>query len=287
MSNFSEMPLKAAMPIISKLYESFGLKSIILLKNNEWINVVTVIDLTRRKVEDLNNEYRFLEERLGKLDYDNFKIIFQARPISEIHDVIKELENGYLNIGDLHTKILARKPQEILDQRVSRDSHVLRVGEYAEYSCYGVTLSMDDSPDRVFLKYGISASMLGVQYFDDLARSWLGLNSFSAAINIYFIIPIYVTTIKIQYQGDNEIKATLRMDQRLVDDCTIWLTRKGQGDHVPILERTKYDIASCENVTQNGFVYVLLRHNFSALGPNDKIKGNVLHNNLGLLGTGE
>ena len=283
MSNFSKMSLRKAVPIISKFYESFGLKSMILLKDNEWVNVVTVIDLTRRKVEDLNNEYRFLEKRLGKLDYDNFKIILQARPISEIHDVVTELENGYLNVGDLHTKLLSRKPQEMVDRKISRSSHVLRVGEYAEYHCYGVTVSMDDTPDRLLSKFGISTAMLGVRDFDDLARSWLGLDSFRATINIHFIIPIYATVTEIQYQGGNEIKAMLRMDQRLFDDCTIWLARKGQGDYAPILERTKYDIKSCENVTQNGFVYILLRHSFSALGPNDRIFVDISHNELGLL----
>jgi len=283
MSSFSRMSLREAMPIIRRLYESFGLKSMILLKDNEWINVVTVIDLTRRKVENLNNEYRFLEERLGKIDYNNFKIIFQARPISEIHDVITELENGYLRVGDLHTKLLAIKPQEIGDQKISRSGWLLRVGEYSEYHCYGVTLTMSDTPDHVLSNFGVSSSMLGVQDFDDLARSWLGLDSFRATINIHFIIPIYATVTGIQYQGGNEIKATLRVDQRLFNYCAIWLTRKGQGDYAPILERTKYDIASCENVTQDGFVYTLLRHGFSALGPNDRISVDFLHNELGLL----
>jgi len=282
MSSLNEKSLREVMSTISKLYESFGLK-MILLKENEWINVVTVIDITRRKVEDLNNKYRSLEERLGKIDYGNFKIVFQARPISEFHDVVTELESGYLNVGDLHTKLLARKPQEMVDQKIRSSSYILRVGEHAEYSCYGMTLSMNDTPDRVLSNFGISASMLGVRDFDDLARSWLGLDSFRAAINIHFIIPIYATVTGIQYQGGNEIKATFKMDQRLFDDCIIWLTRKGEGDYAPILERTKYDIATCENVTQDGFVYTPLRHSFSALGPNDIICVDLFHDELGLL----
>ena len=283
MSSFTEMSLKEAIPIISELYESFGLKSMVLLEDDEWINVVTVIVFTRRSVEDLTTEYRLLEERLGKLDYDNFKIILQARPISEINNVVTEVENGYLNIGDLHTKLLAKKPHETVDRKIASSSHLLRVGEYSEYDCYSVTLSMDYTPDRVLSKSGISALMLGVRDFDDLARSWLGLDNFGASINVHFIFPIYATVTDIQYQGGNEVKATIRTDRRLFDDCTIWFRREGPGDYAPILERQKYDIASCENLTQNGFVYTTLKHSFLALGPNDRISVNFLHARLGLL----
>jgi len=100
MSSLAKMSLKEALPLLAKLYESIGVKSMILLKDNEWTNVVSVVFLTRRKVEDLSNENRVLEERLGKIDYDNFKIVVQARPISEFHNVITELENGYLNVGE-------------------------------------------------------------------------------------------------------------------------------------------------------------------------------------------
>lgn len=283
MSSLRKMTMREAIPLIRELYESFGVKSVILLKDNEWINVVTVIHFTRRKVEDLNNEYRFLEERLGKIDYDNFKIILQTRPISEFQRVVTELEKGYLNIGELHTKLLVRDPTKTVDQTISDASYVVRLGEYTEYNCYSITLSMDDMPDRILSNFGISAYALGLRDFNDLARSWLGLDSLGSSINIHIVIPIYATVGEIQYQGGNEIKATLKMDERLFDNSNIWLTRKGQGDRAPVLERTKYDVASCDNVPQNGFVYTTLRHNFSAIGLNDRISVSLLHNELGLL----
>ena len=283
MSSFKGMTLKEAMPFISKLYESFGVKSMILLKDNEWINVVTVIYFTRRKVEDLNNEYRFLEERLGKIDYDNFKIILQVKPINEFQHVITELENGYLSVGELHTKLLARKPQTIVDEKFGQYGYVARAGEYAEYDFYSANITMDDTPSRILSNFGISASMLGLRGLSDLARSWLGLDSFDSSINIQFIIPIYVKVGEIQYKGGNEINAMSKMHERLFDMSNIWLTREGPGDNAPILERKKYDVASCDNVPQNGFVYVSLRHNFSAIGPNDRLSVSLVHSELGLL----
>jgi len=283
MSSFRKMKLREAIPVAEKLFESFGVKSMIASIGNEWINVVTVIHLTRRKVDDLNNEYRFLEERLGKIDYDNFKIILQARPIQEFHTVVTELQNGYLKIGDIQTKLFAKDPQRIVDQTIGDAGCILRLGEYAEYNCYSVTLSMDYSPDKLLSDFQIFASSLGLRDFDELARSWLGLDSFQYSTNIYIIIPIYATVGEIQYQGGNEIKVTLKTDQRLFDNSHVWLTRSGQGDRAPILERRKYELASCDKVPQDGFIYTTLRHRFSAIGLDDKLSVSLLHSELDLL----
>ncbi len=283
MSRLDRMPLREAISIINKLYESFGLKSMILLRDNEWINLVTVITLTRRTVKDLSNEYRLLEERLGKLDYDNFKIIIQARPIEEFNDTVTEIGKGYLKIGDLHTKLLSQKVSEFINERITRSSYVLRVGEYTEYDCYGLKLDMEDTPINLLSYNGISASELGVQNFNDLSRSWLGLERLETSINVHLIIPIYATVTGIQYKGGNEINATLKMHQRFLDESKIWVIRKGPGDYAPILERSKYDVRSCEKAIQDGFIYVSLIHNFSDLGSDDVIIVDILHDDLGLL----
>ena len=283
MSSLRQRSLREAISSINKFFESFGVKSAILLKDNEWINVVTVIHFTRRKVEDLNSEFRLLEERLGKIDTDNFKIIFQARRIDEINHVLTELEKGHLTIGDLHTKSLVREPEKTFDHTISNTSYVVRLGEYGEYDCYGVTFAMEDTPDRILSKSGISALTLGLRDFRDLSRSWLGLDDLSSLINVHVVVPIYAKVGEIRYQGGSEIKATLKTDQRLFDRATIWVTRKGPGDRAPILERTRYDAVSCDNVRQNGFVYTSLKHNFSGIGPHDRISVSLLHNELGLL----
>jgi hypothetical protein len=283
MSIFTKMKLIEAIPLAEKLFESFGLISMIALKDNEWTNVVTIIHLTRRKVDDLNNEYRFLEERLGKIDNDNFKIILQARPVQEFHTVVTELQTGYLKIGDIQTKLLAKDPQKIVDQGIGYPSWILRIGEYAEYECYGTTLLMDYTPIQLLSNFQILASSLGLRDWNELARSWLGLDSAQYAANIYIIIPVYATVGEIQYQGGNEIKITLKMDSRLFDGSHVWLIRSGQGDRAPILERRRYELASCDKVLQDGFIYTTLRHNFSAIGLNDKLSVSLANSELGLI----
>ncbi len=283
MSIFTKMKLGEAIPFVEKLFESFGIKSMIALKGNEWTNVVTIIYLTRRKVDDLNNEYRFLEKKLGKIDCDNFKIIFQARPIQEFRTVITELQDGHLKIGDIQTKLLAKDPQGIIDRRIGYFASIVQSGEYAEYNFYTVIEAMDDNPLMILSNSQISASSLGLRDFDELARSWLGLESFQSSTNICIIIPIYATVGEIQYQGGNEIKVTVKIDQRLLDNSHVWLTRSGQGDRAPILERSKYELASCDTVPQDGFIYATLPHKFSAIGLNDKLSVSLSNGELGFL----
>jgi hypothetical protein len=282
MSNLRKTTIENVMPLLDKWYESFGIRSMIVLNVNEWINVVTVIQLTRRKVEDLNSEHSLTQKRLGNVDNDNFKIIFQARPISAFSYLISELQTNLFKIGDLRTRLLVKDAGKLCDTRIS-EGRVIRSGEYAEYDCYSARLSMDNTPEGVLLEHGISPLSLGLKDFNEVARSWLDLENLGESVNIHIIFPIYAKISGIQYQGGNEIKVTMKMSSRLSDNSHVWLYRTGQADNAPILERTKYDVASLENANQDGFVYTTLRHDFSTITQNDRIFAALLHDELGLL----
>ncbi len=277
------MPLKDAMPIFNNLYESFGLKSLIFSRDTKWMNLVTVINLTRRTVEDLNNEYRLLEDSIGKIDEDNFKIEFQARPISELDDLVREIQKGRLKIGELSTKLISDDPQTFTDATIGRSSLLFRVGEYAEYEHYAATLHMRDPPVSVLRNEGISDTMLGIKTFQDIGISWLGIQNLDSTINVHLLIPLYATLTGLQYQGGNEFKVTLKMHPKLLDGSNAWVIRKGPYDYARILERKSYDLNSCEKTIQNGFIYIQITHNFSDLGSADEIDVSIVNEDLGLL----
>jgi len=283
LSKLDGMPLKDAMPIINDLYESFGLKSMILRKDDEWINLVTVINLTRRTIEDLNNEYISLEDSIGKIDEDNFKIEFQARPISEINDLVTEIQTGRLKIGELPTKLISEKPEIFTDRKIGRSSLIFRIGEYAEFEHYSATLIMDTPPVYFLRDGGISDKTLGINSFQDIAVSWLGIQNLEAPTNVHLLIPLYATLTGLQYQGGNEIKVTLKMHPKLLDKSKAWVTRKGPYAAARFLERKLYDLNSLDKTTQNGFIYITITHNFSGLGPEDEIIVSVLNEELGML----
>lgn len=283
MPSFENMKQDEATPYAEKLYESFGVKSLIVLKGNEWINVFTIIQLTRRKVEDLNKEYHFIEERLGKIDNNNFKIILQAKPIQEFQSIITELKSGYLKIGDLKTKLLAKNPQEIGNQGLGHYGNLVSSGEYAEYNYYSATVNMDQNPYNFLYEAKISPTSFGLRDFDELACSWLGMSSLQDHTNICITYPIYATINQIQYQGGNEIKITLKVDEHFFENTKIWLNRSPPGDRVPIIERYSYELAACEKTPQDGFYYITLFHEFSAINIMDKLSVALLNSELGQL----
>ncbi|MGO8805336.1 MAG: hypothetical protein ACLQO7_01855 [Candidatus Bathyarchaeia archaeon] len=278
-----DITLGDSVSLVETLYESFGIKSIIGLINNEWVNIVTVIQFTRRKVNDLNSEYRFLEERLGNIDYDNFKVIFQARPIQDFRTVLTELQNGHLKIGEIQTKLLSKNPQEIANQKIGYPSNIFATGEYLEYNCSAATINMDKYPAQLLYDLKISPQSLGFRDFDEFARSWLNLGSFNSPINLSIFYPTYATISEVQYQSGSEIKVTLKIDQHFFDGSHIWITRASKDDYAPLLERKKYELASCENTLQDGFFYITLRHKFAALSLNDKISVNLSNGKRELL----
>jgi hypothetical protein len=285
MSSFAKMNLREALPQIEKLFESFGTKSMIIKKNTEWVSAVTIIQFTRRTVNDLNNEYRFLEERLSKIDYDNFKIILQARPIQEFHAALTELQNGFLKIGEIQTKLLPKSSQGIANQRMGRGvGGISRIGEYAEYDFFGISMGMDaDSYNEILPDVQACASSSGLRDQDELLRSWFDLDSFYQTTSLCILVPIYAAVREIQYQGGNEVKVALKIDESLFENSHVWLTRAAQGDRVPIADRQQYELASCENTLQDGFFHITFGHRFSAINVYDKVSVTISNNALGVL----
>jgi hypothetical protein len=284
MSSFMKMTLEEAIPQIEKLFESFGVKSIIIQRNNEWTSAATVIQLTRRNVDSLSAEYRYLEENLGKIDDNDFKITLQVRPIQEFKNVIKELQTGYLKIGEISAKILVNNFQAIASQRMGRGGFISRIGEYAEFEFYCVTMGMDQASfSSVLADLDAFVASMGFQDRDELVRSWLGLETFYQANTFSILVPVYATIGEIQYQGGNEIKVSLKVDERLFDSSHVWLTRSPQGDRAPIIERAKYELSSGDKVPQDGFFYITIRHRFASIGVNDKISVSLINRKLGLL----
>lgn len=283
MPSFENMLQKQAIDYAEKLYESFGVKSVIVLKEKEWINVITLIQLTRRNVDDLNKQYRFLEEKLGKIDYPNFKVVLQAKPVDQFRSTIAELKSGYLKIGDLNTKLLANNPDTIENQRVGHYGSFVYSGEYAEFNYYTVILSMDSCPSNVLYEANISPTSLGLRHYEDLACSWLGINSLQNQVNVFITYPIYVTINQIRYQGGSEVKISLKIDEHLLENSVIWLIRSPPGDRVPIIERLSYELTACEKTLEDGFYYINLSHNFSAINIMDKVTATLLNRELGQL----
>ena len=144
---------------------------------------------------------------MGRVDCGNFKIVFKANAIREFHRVIEEMQKGFLKIGDLSVKLLVRDLEKVLNERISYSGRMIRSSEYTEYDYYSARLSMDEIPSQILSSYGISPSSFGLRDFDELAHSWLGLESLSDSINVHVIFPVYAKILSVQYQGGSEVRA--------------------------------------------------------------------------------
>jgi hypothetical protein len=117
------------------------------------------------------------------------------------------MQKGFLKIGDLSVKLLVRDLEKVLNERISYSGRMIRSSEYTEYDYYSARLSMDEIPSQILSSYGISPSSFGLRDFDELAHSWLGLESLSDSINVHVIFPVYAKILSVQYQGGSEVRA--------------------------------------------------------------------------------
>jgi hypothetical protein len=283
MPNLQNLTLEQALPQVEPLFKSFCVKAALVRKNEEWISIATVLQLTRRTVEDLNKEFMFLEEKLGRIDEENFKIILQSRPIKDFKEVVKELYDGKIRFGGISAKILVNL--SVSDLRFGRYlQNISRIGEYAEYDFYMMSAGSDPTQFNLALtEIDRFVSSTGFRDRDELVRSYLDMEGFYQYNSFFVLVPIYVTVGEIQYQGGNEIKVTAKIDESLFDKVYVWVTRSPQGDRAPVVERKRYEISSCENVLQDGFFYVTIRHKFSAIGVNDKVSVSLSKSAVDLL----
>jgi hypothetical protein len=234
-------------------------------------------------VEDLNKQYNFLEERLGKLDYPNFKVILQAKPIGQFPAIIAELKTGYLKIGDLNTKLLSKKPETIESAGIGHWGGFVHSGEYAAFNCYSVTVDMEKCPINILYELKITAESLGLRNYDDLACSWLGINSLQNSVNMCITYPIYACINQIKYQGASEVKVSLKIDEHLLENSTIWLNRSPSGDREAIIERHSYELKACQKTVEEGFYYITLSPTFQAINMMDKVTASIINAELGQL----
>lgn len=281
LSFLEEASIEEVMPILKKMYSSFGLRSFILLNNKEWLNITTVIEFTRRSVDNLALEYQSQLEKIGGVPSDRSQIILQPKKIDEIDRVMAELRKGCLTLRDLETVLMSKK-RDLTDVKLRHSSIALLLGEQLEYNCYSAVLNMDTSPRQFINNSGISPLVLKIPNLDDLFRSWLGLENSFSTINVAFVFPIYAKIESVKYSGGNEVKIILKVHRSLLTNSSLCFQRRSNADRI-IVEQMEYPLASYEEPTQEGFAYMIISHSFSGLELYDMVHILVLHSELGVL----
>lgn len=220
MSSLDRMTLETALPIIQKIYSSIAVKTMIFKENDEWVNLFTLILPTRRTKSDLNDEFINLEQRIGKIDFQNLKIIFQSHDIEVLSKIINEIEKGYLTIGELTTNFM-QDTSKIRQERFGRSSYHLRYGELSEYESYSMTSGIQKTVSNVLIEYGVSPRLFGLEDVNDISRSWFQVDAFSYGMTVLILIPVYSKVISILYEGGNTVQIELKIDQDIIKNSKL------------------------------------------------------------------
>ena len=266
MSTLERMPLELAIPIIEKLFPSIVVKTLFLKNNDEWLNLFTMIFPTRKTVLDLKKENDNLENKIGKINFENIKVIFQARNAKDLSKIINEIEKGYFKVGELNAKFIQSTSK--IKQQQFRYSSFNKYGELSEYESFSLMCGVQQNVSNTLIEYGISPKLFGLDSFDDLARSWFNVEVFDYAINVLIIIPVYAKIISLSYEGGKSIKIDLKIDESIIKNSQLILIRRGGEDRSPILERKFYDIYSYQNTKYENFFFVQIKNEFLLCGFN-------------------
>ena len=282
MSSLDLMQLSEALTSLKDNYQSFGIKTLIVYRNKEWINVYALLFLSKREIKNLIEENANDESRVGKIDLSNLKIIFQARDIEDLETVLNEIQTGYLKIGEINTRF-HYDTSNIMKQKFKKEHNLIKTGEMSEYEVYSLDIQGEVTPNQYLLNVGISPTVIGLQDFNDVARSWFKVDGFNYAISLKLIIPLYAKIISTRYDSPASIVVDIKIHETLLKETLIWIIRRMGINQREILNRSKYDAISLQSTNQDNFAYLTLTKSFEGLNTTNIIEVTLQHKKLGIL----
>jgi len=282
MSSLDKMNLEGSLSILTELFESIGIKSLIIKKeDNEWLNLFTSFILSKRKVSQLKVEFSDIESRLGKIDHPQIKIILEAHPIKYLNTIIEEIKQNILTVNQIKTKIIINEnviQTKTYQKSIPRQKH----SELMEFGGYSLILDSPGAPSHIFSNSGISPSVVGLKSIEDIAGTWLSVDGLGYAYSIIFMIPMYVKIISIIYQPPKSIICNIKILKSFTHDTKIWVNRKAENTN-DIIEREVFKASSNIFEQQDEFDFLSITKPFVNLNTNDSIEIIVQHNQLGML----
>lgn len=282
MSSLDKMNLEESLSIITELFESVGIKSLIIKEeNNEWLNLFTSFILSKRKVSQLEAEFSDIESRLGKIDHPQIKVILEAHPVDYLNTIIEEIKQNTLTVNQNKTKININ--EGVIQNKIFQKSHFRhKHHELMEFGGYSLILDSPEAPSHIFSNSGISPSVVGIKSIDDIAGTWLSIDGLGYAYSIIFMVPMYAKIISTLYQPPNSITCNIKMLKAFTPDTTIWINRKAENTN-EITERESFKASSNIFEQQDEFDFLSITKPFANLNSNDSIEIIVQHNRLGIL----
>jgi len=136
--------------LVNNTCRAMDIRGIALKKDSEWQCVFSIIRLTYRSIEKINQDQKVLRNRLGDVGNENVVIFFDSLPISELQALLTGVVQGYLNVAGRNL-IIEGKGGDLLSEKLSEYGHLNQNEPDMMYPCYEVQLLSEKEPRKLLV----------------------------------------------------------------------------------------------------------------------------------------
>jgi hypothetical protein len=238
--------LNEIIPLLKGSYLGIDIRGVLAKSRSEdkWYYVFLKIRLTKDDPTILQ-EIHHKKEQLGRINHDDFKVVFDSRDIRQIDTFLYEIQKGPIILNEIVAWPIGTESQNIFENLQSQ-----RNGLYStEYERDGfndlmVFISKRENPEALVHQLGVSTECHNLKFHE--VSSWLDteLNALSHSNYIIIILPMYCKQVELA----GTFLAKYSIHQSLRTHCSAIITSIDGN----VLKRIEFkDISLLQNASHN------------------------------------
>lgn len=116
-----ELNLGISFDLLKNSYKTIDIRAFVVNTSKtefNWKGVYLTIRLTEDNLEELKQIHKQKEDNLGKIDEENFKILYEAKTIDHFTELIKDINQKHLKIDSINFSIDGSSLKDILESNI-------------------------------------------------------------------------------------------------------------------------------------------------------------------------
>ena len=181
-------------------------------KDRTWYCILLKIRLTNQEMSDIKQKHK---RKIVQIKYNSyFKIRFDCKPIDQIEKVLKEIQEGRVNVNGVLSKPIGYDYDTILNKEIINDSGFSNDEESNGFGNKIVCTPMYDFPMTTMEKLGIKKDEIDITTSD--LEYCLGMTSISNSNNIVIVLPVYCKRLPVPLEDQGKYLAIFQIHKALI-----------------------------------------------------------------------
>ncbi len=252
-------------------------------EKDSWTSVMAVLRLTYEDAQTARSRIEALSARYLPVQEDSLRIALAARPFSEWADIVSELKNGVLNIGNLELKL--RHSRDLSEARgyIQRDAIEIRSFDRRDWPVMRITFDVGGPPPLIEARLNQVVHLLG---YADVFEAVTDLCEVNVSVqnpghDFSICVPVFATVTEMRAKmADKTVDVVVARHKRL---SQIWAVAciRGQTALVDQPFRQQKTISEFSTNADSEIVTVNTSVQFEKLDSNDWVEVRLLHRKIG------